>query len=166
MYTHRPDARHTTCAPGTDHILTDAYPKLVPSSPLAMSVNCWAASLVLFGDLDLHQFIRQYDVAGRIHRTTYPTTALTNARLASGVALDCTKSSVKSISFIHSRVSDGYFDTIMDNSSMRFCVADLGATPANPERTARRIGRPCARNRIVPASPRSSLPAVRRMSVS
>lgn len=34
-------------------MLTDAYPKLVPSSPLAMSVNCWAASLILLGDLDL-----------------------------------------------------------------------------------------------------------------
>ena len=39
--------------PAPDHIPTDAYPKLVPSNPLAINVNCCAASLVLFGDLDL-----------------------------------------------------------------------------------------------------------------
>lgn len=34
--------------------LTEAYPKLVPSSPRATSVNCCAASLVFFGDRDLY----------------------------------------------------------------------------------------------------------------
>ena len=37
----------------------------------------------------------------------------------------------------------GYFDTIVDNNSIKFCVVDEGAPPAKPTKTARVIALPC-----------------------
>lgn len=76
------------------------------------------------------------------------------------------KHTAKSISFIHSRLSAGYFDAIVESNSMRLTVADRGATPAKPYSMARRIGRPYWWTNTVLASPSASLLNVRRTRVS
>jgi hypothetical protein len=57
-------------------------------------------------------------------------------------------------------------DTIVDNNSIKFRVADRGATPAKPRRTACKIERPCVFIREVFASPSLSWEEVRLISVA
>ena len=64
---------------------------------------------------------------------------------------------------IHSLLSAGYRVIMVDNSSMRLGIADRGATPANPNSTARMIGTPCVSANVVFALARSSFVAVRLM---
>lgn len=71
----------------------------------------------------------------------------------------------KSTSPIHTLLSAGYFVTNVPNSSIKFCVALLGATPAKPARMARMMDGPCVWTRMERASPRVSEAWVRLMSV-
>ena len=64
---------------------------------------------------------------------------------------------------IHNLLSAGYRVIMVDKSSMRFGIADRGATPANPNSTARMIGTPCVSANVVFALARSSFVAVRLM---
>ena len=66
---------------------------------------------------------------------------------------------------IHNLLSAGNRVIIVDKSSMRFGIADRGATPAKPNSTARMTGIPWVRINAVFASTRSSLVAVRFIMV-
>lgn len=67
------------------------------------------------------------------------------------------------MSEIHCLLSRGYRVIMVDNSSIKFGIADRGATPAKPNRIARMIWKPCVCARLAFAVARSSFVAVRVM---
>lgn len=48
------------------HIVTEAYPKLEPSNPLAINENCWAASLVRLSDRELNTLFKSLSLASGV----------------------------------------------------------------------------------------------------
>lgn len=71
------------------------------------------------------------------------------------------KPTAKRIFVIHCLLSAGYFVMSVESSSVRLGMADRGATPANPNSTARMIGIPCVWPNAALAGARSSFVDVR-----
>jgi len=173
-----------------DQTITEAYPKLVNSSPRATSVNCCAAFLVFFGDRDLLIVIVSTSRSTNIELRGQTLLRLSQKPASLLESLSTTRNRpAQVISIVYSQKRETGNKKRIPQTKYRSSTSSFPQGTWSPQsitaqsgfasrtwaphlrnhklhKMARRIGRPCAWTVIVPASFRSSLLAVRLMSVS